>query len=63
VRDKLFDPFFTTKPVGKGTGLGLSICYGIVTKLGGRLWVEHPPSGGAAFKIYLPQAGPQKEVA
>ena len=62
VRDKLFDPFFTTKPVGQGTGLGLSICYGIVTKLGGRLWVEHPPEGGAVFKIFLPKSGPQKEA-
>ncbi|MFH0810105.1 MAG: ATP-binding protein [Pseudomonadota bacterium] len=53
-RDKLFDPFFTTKPVGKGTGLGLSICYGIVTKLGGRLWAEHPPAGGTIFHIHLP---------
>jgi len=63
VRDRLFDPFFTTKPVGKGTGLGLSICYGIITKLGGRLWAEYPPEGGAVFKIYLPEAGPEKEVA
>jgi two-component system NtrC family sensor kinase len=63
VRDKLFDPFFTTKPVGKGTGLGLSICYGIVSKLGGRLWVEHPPEGGAVFKIYLPEEGPERRQA
>jgi two-component system NtrC family sensor kinase len=62
LRGKLFDPFFTTKPVGQGTGLGLSICYGIVGKLGGRLWVEHPPEGGATFHVYLPTAGPQKEA-
>jgi two-component system NtrC family sensor kinase len=63
VRDKIFDPFFTTKPVGKGTGLGLSICFGIISKLGGRLWLDNPPEGGAAFKIFLPEAGPKKEVA
>ncbi len=64
-RERLFDPFFTTKPVGQGTGLGLSICYGIVTKLGGRLWAEHPPQGGAVFKVFLPAqgGGPEGNVA
>ena len=52
--NRIFDPFFTTKEVGKGTGLGLSICYGIVTKLGGRLYARSQPGQGATFVIELP---------
>lgn len=51
---RIFDPFFTTKPVGKGTGLGLSICYGIVSKMGGRITVNSAVGVGTAFHIQLP---------
>jgi two-component system NtrC family sensor kinase len=40
--------------VGKGTGLGLSICYGIVSKLGGRLSVQSEYGKGTAFTVFLP---------
>ena len=56
--DKIFDPFFTTKPVGKGTGLGLSICYGIVSKLGGRLQVQSEVGEGSVFTVFLPLEPP-----
>lgn len=52
----LFTPFFTTKEPGQGTGLGLSITYSIVEAHGGRLSVERPPQGGAAFLVDLPAA-------
>lgn len=52
--NRIFDPFFTTKTVGKGTGLGLSICYGIITKLGGKIYAQSPPVQGATFVIELP---------
>jgi len=52
----LFTPFFTTKEPGQGTGLGLSITYSIVEAHGGRLGVERPPEGGAAFLVDLPAA-------
>jgi two-component system NtrC family sensor kinase len=52
----LFTPFFTTKEPGQGTGLGLSITYSIVEAHGGRIAVERPPEGGAAFLVDLPPA-------
>ncbi|PYO97280.1 MAG: hypothetical protein DMD60_07465 [Gemmatimonadetes bacterium] len=52
----LFTPFFTTKEPGQGTGLGLSITYSIVEAHGGRITVERPTEGGAAFIVDLPPA-------
>ncbi|HVH68856.1 MAG TPA: ATP-binding protein [Gemmatimonadales bacterium] len=52
----LFTPFFTTKEPGQGTGLGLSITFSIVEAHGGRIVVERPPGGGAAFLVDLPTA-------
>src|SRR5438876_293354 len=51
---RIFDPFFTTKAPGEGSGLGLSVSYGIVTELGGQLWAENRPEGGASFILELP---------
>jgi signal transduction histidine kinase len=48
----IFDAFYTTK--GQGTGLGLSITSTIVQTLGGRIWAENRPSGGALFRFTLP---------
>jgi len=56
VLPQLFTPFFTTKEPGQGTGLGLSITYSIVEAHGGRLSVERPSQGGAAFLVDLPPA-------
>jgi two-component system, NtrC family, sensor kinase len=50
----IFDPFFTTKKE-KGTGLGLSISYGIITKLGGEIFVDSTQGKGSVFTIILPQ--------
>jgi len=55
---QLFTPFFTTKEPGQGTGLGLSITYSIVEAHGGRISLERPPDGGAAFLVDLPPAPP-----
>ena len=42
----------TGKP--QGTGLGLPISRQIITHLGGHLWVESAPDGGATFVFTLP---------
>lgn len=53
VLPRIFDPFFTTKPVGKGTGLGLSICFGIISKLGGKIEVASSKDTGTTFQVHL----------
>ncbi|TAN59144.1 MAG: histidine kinase, partial [Magnetospirillum sp.] len=55
---KIFEKFqqvgdtLTAKP--EGTGLGLTISHNIVTRLGGRIWVESEPDQGAVFSFFLP---------
>ncbi len=56
-REKVFDPFYSTKAPGVGTGLGLAIVQRIVHEMGGVVWVEDAREGGAAFKLFLPEAG------
>jgi len=46
-----------TLPAG-GARLGLTICRGIIAAHGGRIWVESPRGGGAAFRFTLPLEGP-----
>lgn len=57
VRHRIFDPFFTTKGPDEGTGLGLTICQRVVTEVGGKIWLEESPLGGARFVVELPAAG------
>jgi len=62
VAQNVFTPFFTTKEPGKGTGLGLSITYTIVENHGGRITVERPATGGAAFRVDLPPVPPDAVI-
>ena len=63
VAQNVFTPFFTTKEPGKGTGLGLSIAHTIVENHGGRITVERPSNGGAAFRVDLPPVPPGAVLA
>ncbi len=56
IRARIFDPFFTTKGPDEGTGLGLAICQRVVTEVGGKIWLEDSPLGGAKFVVELPAA-------
>ncbi|HUP87273.1 MAG TPA: ATP-binding protein [Acidimicrobiales bacterium] len=38
----------------RGTGLGLSLVKGLVEAMGGRVWYEQVPGGGADFRLSLP---------
>jgi two-component system NtrC family sensor kinase len=60
---QLFTPFFTTKQPGQGTGLGLSITYSIIEAHGGRITVDRPANGGAAFLVELPRAPAEAPAA
>jgi PAS domain S-box-containing protein len=62
VAQNVFTPFFTTKEPGKGTGLGLSITYSIVENHGGRIILERPSNGGAAFRVDLPPVPPDAVI-
>ena len=54
VAQKIMQPFFTTKDSGKGTGLGLSISKEIVTKHGGKFFLDQN-CPNARFVIELPK--------
>jgi signal transduction histidine kinase len=55
-RTKIFEPFWRKSEATAGTGLGLAIAKELVEKLGGRIWVEDTPGGGATFKLWFPAA-------
>lgn len=59
----IFEPFTQadssiTRRYG-GTGLGLAICKKLVTLMGGRIWADNRPDGGAAFHFTVLLKVPQ----
>jgi len=59
VKAQIFTPFFSTKKQ-KGTGLGLALTSRIVSLHGATIEVGSEPGQGAAFRILLPGAAPDK---
>lgn len=60
-KDKLghiFERFVQLNEFQPGTGLGLSICKGMVTAMGGTIWVNSEEGKGSTFSFKLPIAPP-----
>ena len=53
-REAIFEPFWRKSESTPGAGLGLAIAKELVEKLGGRIWVEDTPGGGATFRLSFP---------
>lgn len=58
-KQHLFEPFFTTKK-NRGTGIGLSVSYAIISKFGGKIWVDSEKGAGTVITIMLPAADAAK---
>jgi signal transduction histidine kinase len=54
-RETIFEPFWRKSETTPGSGLGLAIARELMDKLGGRIWVEDTPGGGATFKLWFPE--------
>jgi len=53
----VFDPFFTTRPVGHGTGVGLTLTERILSRYGGKIYLESEKDKGTTVHIILPANG------
>ena len=53
---RIFDMFVRTHSRSRfpGSGIGLAICRKVITRHGGRIWVERPADGGSLFCFSLP---------
>jgi two-component system, NtrC family, sensor histidine kinase HydH len=56
---QIFEPFVTTRV--RGTGLGLAIARRIAEQHAGTLTGEDHPTGGAVFRLRLPQQAPPED--
>ena len=54
--DRIFDKFYRASVTQPGTGLGLFIAQGLVSAMGGRIWVRSKEGGGSRFTFALPVA-------
>ncbi|HZO98323.1 MAG TPA: GAF domain-containing protein [Gaiellaceae bacterium] len=54
--ERIFDKFYRGDETQPGTGLGLFIAQGLVSAMGGRIWVRSEEGGGSRFTFSLPVA-------
>ena len=54
--DRIFEKFYRGSETQPGTGLGLFIAQGLVSAMGGRIWVRSEEGGGSRFTFALPVA-------
>jgi PAS domain S-box-containing protein len=54
--DRIFDKFYRGSAVEPGTGLGLFIAQGLISAMGGKIWVRSEEGGGSRFTFALPVA-------
>jgi light-regulated signal transduction histidine kinase (bacteriophytochrome) len=45
-----------------GTGIGLALCHKIITRLGGRIWLDGSTERGSAFHFTVPDVELAKEL-
>ena len=55
-RELIFEPFWRKNEATPGTGSGFAIAKELTETLGGRIWIEDTPGGGATFKLSFPRA-------
>jgi len=64
-QEHLFKKFYQVSRGHKrghgGVGLGISICKGIITKLGGKIWVESEPDKGSTFYFKIPKKAKEEK--
>jgi two-component system sensor histidine kinase KdpD len=58
--DRIFELFYRASRTGHvpGAGIGLFVARRLASAMGGRLWAEDRPDGGAAFRLALRRVGP-----
>lgn len=57
-REKIFEPFWRRSEATPGSGLGLAIVKELTSKLGGKIWIEDTPNGGATFNLSFQEICP-----
>jgi PAS domain S-box-containing protein len=53
-KEMIFEAFRRGRTTAEGSGIGLSLVARFAELHGGRAWVEDRPSGGASFRVFLP---------
>lgn len=61
----LFERFYRGRKaqhIAPGSGMGLAITRGLLNSVGGRVWAENAPGGGARFTMVMPAASRALEM-